>query len=609
MGLFDFFKKRREERERQELLRQIEEEEAKRKLEELLAPKKWPWEERMERRAERAAAERAAAEQRAKDSKVHTTGHLLLTQHLVTDAVFAFKHTNNTSKYPNYMWVEKELYLGEEQPNFGYVIPFLWMRTMAKKNMPKFNKAMDLLNNEYQIDVQGCGVEEMIQRIRRNAFKQFQPSFDVNANQSLISQFYKDCECLLRLISFVGDNLKEEDILPSRSKRVNIADASHALNELINEMLDAYRIGLFDVPNDNNKKKQAEYQQKEVKDIVISGGITYSGMAISDGDKVIPHGVGICKYADHNESGIFNEGALSGLAYLNYHNYMYIGMCNSQKKINGWGIKASKGGFQFGVFENNELKINLTPLVKIFWSRIMLLAESLKVNPVSVLKSGDIFVGVTQPSTESKLGFHFKQNGEVYLGLSDNVQMSGSGVFLHFDSDYNIKRGIFNDGVLSQEIGPLDLLQACDVDSSLEYKDFDINMNYSMKSFLFNKKKLMHIVQMGKTPYNIIVKANICELYGDTIKCDGRETQNTVWFMFPNNNQDIEDEVIAICRREDPWSPIFSDYRVEFVNNITGVSSFHQLVYKHKSCWKQGIHFNLDDYYDTDLAEYGATSL
>ena len=161
MGLFDFFKKRKEEHERQELLRQIEEEEAKRKLEELLAPKKWPWEERMERRAERAAAERAAAEQRAKDSKVHTTGHLLLTQHLVTDAVFAFKHSNNTSKYPNYMWVEKELYLGEEQPNFGYVIPFLWMRTMAKKNMRKFNKAMDLLNNEYQIGVQGCGVEEI----------------------------------------------------------------------------------------------------------------------------------------------------------------------------------------------------------------------------------------------------------------------------------------------------------------------------------------------------------------------------------------------------------------------------------------------------------------
>lgn len=602
MGLFDFLKKKKEERERQELLRRLQEQEERRIREELLAPKKWPWEEKMERRA----AEKAADEQRAQGPIIHTTGHLLFLQQFVTDAVFAFRHKSNTTQYPNYMWVEKELYLGEEQPNFGYVIPFLWFRTMAKKNVPKFNEAVDLLNSEYNIDVQGYTVEEMIQQIKSMAFKQFQPDLVIRHNKGKVSQLYKDTVCLLKIINLFGDNLKEKDIIPSQSQRVNIAAASPALNELVNEMLNAYKIGLLE--GSGEKKEKADYQQTEVKNVVISGGATYTGKAISDGDKDIPHGVGICKYADHNESGIFNEGALSGLAYMNYHNYMYIGMCNSQKKINGWGIKASKGGFQFGVFENNELKINLTPLVKIFWSRIMLLAESLKVNPVSVLKSGDIFVGVTQPSTEGKLGFHFKQNGEVYLGLSDNVQMSGSGIFLHFDSDYNIKRGIFNDGVLSQEIGALDLIQACDVDSSLEYKDFDINMNYSMKSFLFNKKKLMHIVQMGKTPYNIIVKANICELYGDTIKCDGRENENTVWFMFPNNNQDIEDEVIAICRREDPWSPIFSDYRVEFVNNITGVSSFHQLVYKHKSSWTPGSHFELDDYYDTDLAEYRSNS-
>ena len=143
MGLFDFFKKKKEERERQELLRQIEEEEAKRKIEELLAPKKWPWEERMERRA----AEKAAKEQREQGPNIHTTGHLLFLKQFVTDAFFSYRHAANTTKYPSYMWAEKELYLGDES-KFAYTLPFLWIRTLAKNNVPKFNETINLLNNE-----------------------------------------------------------------------------------------------------------------------------------------------------------------------------------------------------------------------------------------------------------------------------------------------------------------------------------------------------------------------------------------------------------------------------------------------------------------------------
>lgn len=234
MGLFDFlFGKKKKERELQEMIREIEEAEARRKLEELLAPKKWPWEEKAELRAQ-------ARAQREKDSKVHTTGHLLFLQQFVTDAFFAYRHVTNTSKYPSYMWAEKKMFLGDGA-KATYVVPFMWIRTLAKNNVPKFNEVMNLLNNEYQINVQGLGTNEMILGIKRSGFNQFQTDFDVNVNKALLAQMYRDCACLLRFINFFGDNMPMKDML--FSDRVNMASASPAINEAINEMLDAYRNG------------------------------------------------------------------------------------------------------------------------------------------------------------------------------------------------------------------------------------------------------------------------------------------------------------------------------------------------------------------------------
>ena len=98
---------------------------------------------------------------------------------------------------------------------------------------------------------------------------------------------------------------------------------------------------------------------KEVKNMQISEGITYSGATETDGYMDVPHGMGIMKYQDHNESGMFQDGELNGIANLNYHDYMYVGLA-SEGTISGWGMKVDKGKIQFGVFENNELKVNLT---------------------------------------------------------------------------------------------------------------------------------------------------------------------------------------------------------------------------------------------------------
>ena len=342
---------------------------------------------------------------------------------------------------------------------------------------------------------------------------------------------------------------------------------------------------------------------KEVKNMVISDGVTYSGAVESDGYMDIPHGVGICKYQDHNEMGVFKDGEINGIAYINFHEYMYVGMCKNQK-ISGWGMKAYRGGFQFGIFKDNELKVNLTPLVDIFWSKILEDTSILGKNPVNVLKTGEIFVGAPQTFINGKFGFHFLGNGEVFLGRCEYGEKGRTGKFLHFDMDFNITRGQYENGELQNEIDSLDFITACEAWSSHAYNDFDINMNYSMNSFLFGEKKLMHIVEMGKTPDNTIIKANICKVYGGMIECDGSINQETVWFMFPNNNTRIEDELLDIANREEPWSPIFNDYRVEFFNNFREANNDHQIVYKHKSCWDKNATFELDDFYSSDILDF-----
>ena len=70
---------------------------------------------------------------KATNRRVITTGHLLFLQQLVGDAFFAYKHASDTSKYPSYMWADKQLFLGENS-KVAYTVPFLWIRTMAKTN-------------------------------------------------------------------------------------------------------------------------------------------------------------------------------------------------------------------------------------------------------------------------------------------------------------------------------------------------------------------------------------------------------------------------------------------------------------------------------------------
>lgn len=337
----------------------------------------------------------------------------------------------------------------------------------------------------------------------------------------------------------------------------------------------------------------------------LSKGVTYSGAVKTDRGKIIPNGIGSCKYSDHNEHGVFVDGELNGVAYLNYHKWMMIGMC-SKGRINGWGMQVKDREFSFGVFLDNELKVDLTPLVSIFWYKIMDTDIRLHIDAVNVLNKSEIFVGIPQLMLEGKFGFHFLNNGEVYLGQSDYNQNGRTGKYLHFGIGYNINRGEYKDDILVRQISNTEFIDSCPVYVTHAYLDFDIGMNYSPKSFLLNKKKLLLINEIGKTLTKLIVKANICKVVHDRIECIRGKNETSTWFMFPLDRRDVCDELIGLCYNEEPWLPDFNDYRVEFHDDFREAENYHQTIYKHVSCWDKNASFELDLYSLTDPREYGA---
>lgn len=349
---------------------------------------------------------------------------------------------------------------------------------------------------------------------------------------------------------------------------------------------------------------------KEVREMMISEGVTYTGEVMSDGYQDIPHGMGMMKYSDHNELGRFQDGELNGVGYINYHEYMYVGMVHDGL-INGWGLKAERGGFTFGIFEDSKIKVNLTPLAGVLWSKALEEASNFKRSATYVRKNGEIFVGAPQYLFYGEFGFHFLDNGEVFVGRKEFDEKGLTGKFLHFDCEYNITKGEYKDGVLVREIDDSEFVGACEVFVNYKYIDFDINMNYNPNNYLFGEKKLLHVVEAGKTPANIILKANIGRIIGNRFECQGGVNEDTVWFMFPNDDDYLEERLMDIANGDNPWMPDFSEYSVEFYNDFREANNNHQVVYKHISCYDKDADYELDvfDYEfstgDDEEGDYG----
>ena len=356
------------------------------------------------------------------------------------------------------------------------------------------------------------------------------------------------------------------------------------------------------------------------KNVTIAEGVTYNGNLKIENGKEVPHGYGAMKCHDHNEIGLFNNGVIDGIAYLNYHEWMCVGRV-SDGKLNGWGVRARRGEVEFGVFENGELKVDITPLVEIYWDEILHKLGQTNFKMVSLRhRRKEIFIGVPQLTcgVDGDMGFHFLESGDVYLGISDieddpKSNSSLNGYFLHFDTEFNITCGKYDSSKLIARFEKNELAPKCHVFVDHRYLDFDINMNYAPSSFLFDKKKLYSIVELGQTNENLVALANPCVISddGEQVRWDNKRNKETVWFVFPSDNDNIREQLEWISNdSEHPWIPDFDEYKVVFLNNLsedneTLLNGNHLVMYKHKSCWEQDYDYALDNWDFADLEEYG----
>ena len=123
----------------------------------------------------------------------------------------------------------------------------MWIRTIAKRDVKKFDELIDLLKNEFGIDVsENIDVTNIIQGIRQYGLNDFQPNFNANVNKSLLLTLYGDVLCLDNFTLFFGSNINMNELLPSQTDVVNISAASLSLNNVINEMVNDFRKGNID---------------------------------------------------------------------------------------------------------------------------------------------------------------------------------------------------------------------------------------------------------------------------------------------------------------------------------------------------------------------------
>ena len=353
------------------------------------------------------------------------------------------------------------------------------------------------------------------------------------------------------------------------------------------------------------------------KNVLLSDGVTYNGhLKVQDG-KEIPHGYGGMKCQDHNEHGIFRNGVINGLGYLNYHEWMCVGYI-TDGELNGWGIRAKRGAVEFGVFKNNILKVDLTQLVEIYWDEILHKVNQANFKMVSLRhKRKEIFIGVPQFTCgfDGDIGFHFLENGEVFLGVSDiDTESKGklTGYYMRFDTKFNITCGKYEDSKFIEAFDKNKLAGECHAWVEPRYLDFNIDMNYSPTSFLFNDKRVYRIIEVGQTPENIMVLANPCSITNNGCGCEWNNVRcrDTVWFVFPRENEYILEQIEYNQEAEHPWIPDFKDYKVVFLNDLsedneTLMNGNHLVLYKHVSCWEPDTIYCFDLWNIVDLEEYG----
>ncbi|MBO7566880.1 MAG: hypothetical protein J6T60_07280 [Bacteroidales bacterium] len=212
-------------------------------------------------------------------------------------------------------------------------------------------------------------------------------------------------------------------------------------------------------------EKPVQVENKKLKD-----GTIYTGEArmCTDGF-YLPNGYGKKIFNQNVEmTGYWKHGYVDGMCYMNMHHSMITGHFKGNHP-DGWCISIEGGrGFVFGVFQNDDCVYSLGECVAWMVDKIN---YGLRVS----YKIGQIFLG--DAINKQYRGFHFMNNGDVYVG-TDDASRSKTGYFFKFTKDGYIQVGYFANGELVKEMPSYEVVDANECDSLLLEEEVDTTKKY-----------------------------------------------------------------------------------------------------------------------------------
>jgi hypothetical protein len=213
-----------------------------------------------------------------------------------------------------------------------------------------------------------------------------------------------------------------------------------------------------------SKDKPAQVEKQKLQD-----GSIYTGQALLlQNGYYLPNGYGK-KYINPQMemTAYWVNGNANGMCYLNLHSAMVTGHFKDNHP-EGWCLSVEGGaGFVFGVFHNDDCILSLGDSV--LW-----LVRTMKMGLKTSYKMGQILVG--EIINNQARGFHFMNNGDLYVGTDDS-KLSKTGFFFKFTKDGRIQIGEFKNGVLVEKLPGEEVVFANGGDASL-YKPLNTNKKY-----------------------------------------------------------------------------------------------------------------------------------
>ena len=206
---------------------------------------------------------------------------------------------------------------------------------------------------------------------------------------------------------------------------------------------------------------------EKVEDLLLDGNCRYSGTGYYENSKFIPNGLGKMQFPNYYAKGNFVDGVLSGPAIISHDYYMNTVFMKNDRG-NGWGMCINRGVLaEFGYYQNSQLKTDLTDAVDWYYHKMQMRPGQGSMLHFYTSKTDghltEILIGwpggasLGNGMASVYVGFHFLEDGSVWIGNTATIKQSGT--IVKFTADGFVQIGEFENGRL---VNPMDIQDVID---------------------------------------------------------------------------------------------------------------------------------------------------